>query len=569
VITRLLLLATLFSCLLPAQVYRLTHKDGNGDAVLNITMNVVGGSEAGPGLGYAVVDIENLDSVERRCELQFGSRDSSRSDVASRRVCIAQPGLSRVFVPIAIPPSSGLFRLNVDSQSSNQRANVGRGAGIVGLFVSDRSNQAAQGLQVIRSVTATQSGDPSEQVEILPRDLPSDWRMLTSFSLVVVDGESGSGAGLSSDAQEALRRYAFAGGTVIVAAADSMTAGPLRDVARKGGDTPLAVGLGSVLSIPRLGSDLGTLSARLEQLSTLDRGLWPAAPGMFEVQTVAGLGKAPVTVFVMLILLFAILVGPVNFMILRRRKKPLLALLTVPLAGFGTTFGILAYGLFHDGLGARGVITTCTLLDQTSHEAVSLQARTLFAGVAPSDMTMNPGTLLLSLRAGLRNRDLPDRWIFDADAQQLDGGILPSRTLTPLFTCQQGSVRDRLTVRQSGDTLEVLPGGSVAPVGEWVLRDLDGEYWSGIGDSLQRVSSAHGRRQFASLRDRALEIQVASTPMLVTTSLPASLPSWGEPGTYICQVSSAAWIDDHGVSVDYDQEQHVVLGRMHAQDFVR
>ena len=137
---------------------------------------------------------------------------------------------------------------------------------------------------------------------------------------------------------------------------------------------------------------------------------------------IAGLGKAPVTVFVMLILLFAILVGPVNFMILRRRKKPLLALLTVPLAGFGTTFGILAYGLFHDGLGARGVITTCTLLDQTSHEAVSLQARTLFAGVAPSDMTTNPGTLVLSLRAGLRNRDVPDRWIFHADAQQLDGG---------------------------------------------------------------------------------------------------------------------------------------------------
>lgn len=564
-----LLLAIMLCGLLSAQVIRITHQDSNGVDIVNLTITVVGGSGHGAGLGFAIIDIENLDSRARRVDITHTSSRNSYVDVASHRLLTVEPGVSRFFLPIAIPPERGIFETVVGGEKYRSSANYRHGNGLVSLFVSDRSRKGPDGLRILGEVPSQFSRSSRDQVQVQSEDLPSDWRMLTAFPLIIIDGESGSSAGVSAEVQEALRRFAFAGGTVIVAASESLPAGPLRDVARKAGDDCLAHGLGSVLAIPSLGRSLDTLADRLAQLPAQGYGLWPATTEMFPTQEIEGLGRAPVTMFVLVILAFAILVGPVNFIMLKRRKKPLLALITVPLAGFGTTVVILAYGIFHDGFGVRGVVTTCTLLDQTRHEAVSVQARTLFAGIAPSEMTMNPDTLLLSIRAGRRKSEWPDRWHLDVDTQRLDGGILPSRTITPLLTVQQGPVRDRLTVRRSGDTLEVLPDGNFEPIGELLLRDLDGQFWSGRNGVLQRVAANVGAQHFKEMRHLSQHVRIDHGEIIRSGSLAFEFPDWGQPGTYACQVKKAPWIDEHGLTVEYDMERHFVFGRMHAQDFVQ
>ena len=241
----------------------------------------------------------------------------------------------------------------------------------------------------------------------------------------------------------------------------------------------------------------------------------------------------------------------------------------MPALGFGTTIVILAYGILHDGFGVRGVIHSCTLLDQQSHEAVSLNASTLFAGMAPNSMTMAPDTMLMSARAGVDHDDWMDRWSWNADTQRLDGGILPSRTITPLLAVQQGPVRERLTVRRSGDTLELLLDGGIEPVGSVVLCDFEGQYWTGSDGLLRRVSVAAGQRAFAALR---AEVRIVSDTEKVPVSpqpLPLMLPTEPQRGSYATRVASAPWLDDHGVSVAYDASSHFVFGTMHAQDFVQ
>jgi len=577
---RLLWVIVGLACALPAQTRRITHVGSfmgsraqvtPGEAeVLNIEMFAVVGSDLGVGLGYLAVTVDNLDDVPRPFEISCESTRINRHDFASRRAVVAAPGRSRFFLPVALEHTRVKLNVVVDRETYEQRVSFITSDERVGLFVSDRSGVLASGLDVIQAVpTQSMPGAAGRirHLEIRPEHLANDWRMLTSFSLLLIDGESGSGVGLSAESQDAICRYVLAGGTAIVAAADSMTAGPLRDLARKAGNEPLSHGWGSVLSIPALGAGEAERNSRVSQLPVLGPGLWPATSEMFPVQFIAGLGRAPVQVFVLVIVVFAILVGPVNLMVLRRRKKPLLALLTIPLAGFGTTLCILAYGFFHDGVGIRGVNTTCTLLDQRSHQAVSLQAQTLFAGIAPSEFAMDSDTLLLS-NFGV-DSEWSDRWHFNVDTQFLDGGILPSRTVKPLLSCQLGPVRDRLIVRRSADTLEVVPGLSFAPVGDWVLRDLEGRYWSGDGTSLRRVSNEDGRRQFERMRGEAIRVNVAGEYAPQIRPLPKQVPASGQPGTYACRVSAAPWLTDHGVSVDYDLERHFVFGRMHAEDFVQ
>ncbi|MCK5943128.1 MAG: hypothetical protein KAI24_14205 [Planctomycetes bacterium] len=548
-----------------AQDAHVIHTDDNGNAAVRVDAYVSGGSLRGVGLGFVRFEVENIDDRPHVVDVALRSRRFADSDVATHRsLTVTAAAIERFVLPVTVPPDAGELEVRIDGSSTLVGVNFHRGRGHVGLFVSDESGSASLGLTALGALPSDTPGDTPGQYAIDSSALPTDWRQLTAFSAVVVDGRATVGGA----AQEALRRYAFVGGRVVVAAARMLPAGPLRDIAERGVGVH-AVGMGHVAAVRRFDGDTTGMREVLAQLPALGRGGWPVDRQMFVEQEIAGLGRAPVTAFLLVILLFAVLVGPVNFLVLRKRRQPLLALVTVPLLGFGTTLVILAYGIFHDGFGVRDVVRSWTVLDQVDHEAATISARTLFAGLGPSDLSMAAGSLLLSGRAGFHNDDWPDRWRWDADRQVLDGGVLPSRTITPLVSVQQGPVRARLTVRRSGEVLEVLPDGGIQPAGPIVLRDLAGDFWAGERGRLRRVPATQGRAMFAEMRGSSALATTHDGVMAVPVRLPEVLPSWGLPGTYATTVAQAPWLDEHGMTIDYDDQQHWVFGRMHDQDFVQ
>lgn len=559
------LVVWLLDASLAAQTASLAFRGEGGREILAMRATLSGGSSLGSGLGFACVDLVNADARAHDVTVEVFSPRSRNADIASRRSLVVEPGSMRFFLPVAMPPMRCRIDVTVDGATQTSSVNFRVGDGIVGLFVSDLPNTAAFGQQVLEAMPAVPSRADPKPVPMQTRDLPTDWRLLTSFSTIIVDGRSP----LSGELQEAVRRYAFAGGTVVVSSPTSLPVGPLRDQAGSAGDVAGKHGFGHILAIDGLGGDTSQMRRQVAKLPDIGTAQWPAASGLFVTQDIAGLGQAPVTVFVLVILVFAILVGPVNFWVLRRKKKPLLALLTVPLAGFGTTIAILAYGIFHDGFGVRGVMRSWTILDQASHEAVSVSAHTLFAGLAPNDLTMGADSMLLSNRASKSRRNYADRWHWNATSERLDGGVLPSRTVTPLVSVHQGAARQRLTLRKSGDTLEVLADGAIAPTGVLVLRDLQGQYWAGKDAVLHRVSAGKGREGFRMLLAAASVAQVQERGEIRQQLLPTILSEWGNAGTYATTVSLAPWLDDHGLSVDYDAQTHYLFGRLHSEDFVR
>jgi hypothetical protein len=413
----------------------------------------------------------------------------------------------------------------------------------------------------------------AEVLLVLPEDLPADWRLFSGFHAFVVDGR----ARLADDVQTALVRFATSGGTVIVGNPDRLPPGDLRArclAADAGG--VVRIGLGRCAIVPTEG-DTTLLRERLASLPRPGLCGWPAPTVLLHEQVVPGLGEAPVLVFLLVILVFASVAGPLNFLLLRRWRRPLLVLVTVPVCGLGTTLLMLGYGLVHDGLGVRGVVRSWTLLDQERHEATSLAARTLFAGLSPDALTVATDGMVIAPRATFRDdRRAPDRWQFDPVGNVLDGGVLPSRTSTPLLSVRQGIARQRLRVRAAGDDrLELLCDGGVVPLGPVLLRDFDGRMWLGDGPALQVATDAAARQALEQWgRDAAvlaLFNEEFGNEMNTAHAVVESLLGGGElpRGSYLARVAEAPWLDGHGLRVDYDQVEHFVAGRLAAEDFVR
>ncbi|MBL8728115.1 MAG: hypothetical protein JNM25_06775 [Planctomycetes bacterium] len=545
----------------------------DGREVAAVRVAAFPGASLAGGLGFLLISAENRDAAAHVVVVDVASHPWGSSSIAVRRELRLGPHeLGRCFLPLPTTSDSG-FELDVAVDGTTYPGSISgtRHDGVVGLLVSARSDTEPWGLTVVQSIQRV-AKPPATVALVAPEDLPADWRLFTGFHAVVVDGR----ARLADEVQTALVRFATSGGTVVVGNPDRLPPGDLRARCLAADAAGVVrCGLGHCVVVATEG-DTTELRERLAALPRPGTSGWPAPVALLHEQVVPGLGAAPVLVFLVVILVFACVAGPLNFLLLRRWRRPLLVLVTVPACGLGTTLLMLGYGLVHDGLGVRGVVRSWTLLDQERHEATSLAARTLFAGLSPDALTVAPDGMLLAPRATFRDdRRNPDRWQFDPVQSVLDGGVLPSRQSTPLLSARQGIARQRLRVRPAGDRLELLLDGGVVPVGEVLLHDADGRLWLGEAPFLVPATEAAARaalgrwsRQAAmlSIREQESGGEPSAVHGLVERLLGgADLPR----GSYVARTATAPWLDDHGLRTAYDAVEHFVVGHLAAEDFVR
>ncbi len=576
-----LLVALFTAAIARAQEQVVVHTVDNRQ-ICNVKLTPFVGSKRLGGFGWLLVDAQNLDQRPHSLAVQLESRPWAQNNLQVRRsVELGPEERTRFFLPLPNLRQVDLeLRTQIDGAIYRDQIGATPDRDVAGLLISDRSQAQPSALAVMQAAAPTEK---PALVTCSGVDVPTDWRLFTGFELVIVDGR----CPLAAESQEALRRYVYAGGLVLVSAPASLPPGAVRDQLE-----PLALpghttyGLGTWVAVARLENEPAVASAQLAGLPGLKFGVWPLPQPLLLPQPVPDLGQAPVLVFLAVILCFAVLIGPVNFLLLRKWRRPMLVLVTVPALGIGTTLLMLGYGLVHDGFGVRGTIRSWTLLDQVRHEAVVVSTRTLFAGLSPASLEIGPDSLLVAPMAldDLRQRH-EHHWNFDADRSVCDGAVLPSRTLTVLTTVRQGVVRDRLRVREAGDQLEILSDGGLAPVGEMLLRDLDGKYWIGKAPRLRRCLDPEALAAFDQYsRDASAHVVMqdnrpdwervedADTGWAQNLDpLTSRLVGKREPavGTWLARVPRPPWLDEHGLSVAYDAAEHFVVGRLAAEDFLR
>lgn len=177
-----------------------------------------------------------------------------------------------------------------------------------------------------------------------------------------------------------------------------------------------------------------------------DRLLWVRRHGLstrrentdFWNFLVPGVGLVPVTAFRVLITIFMVAIGPLNYYWLRRKGRLHLLVVIVPLAAAVITGTLFSYAVIADGFDVRVRARSFTQLDQRTGQAVCWSRLSYYAGLAPAGGLMFPedvAVLPLDAVGAGSDRSMPDRrmrW-YD-DSQILESGWLASRTSTQFLT---------------------------------------------------------------------------------------------------------------------------------------
>ena len=181
---------------------------------------------------------------------------------------------------------------------------------------------------------------------------------------------------------------------------------------------------------------------------------------------IPGIGGVPVVMFLVLITIFSVVIGPLNYFVLAKRKKLHLLILTIPGIALVTSMLLFGYTLVAHGFGVKARSRSLTWIDQTNQSAVTINRLSLYAGQAPSGgMRFSRDTAVLPI--------WPEHQGFEAgqvdwtDSQVLTSGWLRSRTRTQFLTVSHSAERGRLEVKpQATDRLTVANGF------EWGFRQL-------------------------------------------------------------------------------------------------
>ncbi len=235
--------------------------------------------------------------------------------------------------------------------------------------------------------------------------------------------------------------------------------------------------------------------------------------------TIPGVGGVPKLAFIVLISGFTILIGPMNYFFLRRRRQLYLLVVTIPAIAFLTSCSLFAYAAIADGFGVKSRARSFTLLDQRNRSAISLSRFALYAGVAPSDGLRFPEDTAVYPLLPQRREAPHGRWDWDG-GQHLAIGWIRSRTPAQFMTVSERTERGRVEFSPGSQpgTLQAANGLEWAIDTLFVVDEQGGLFY---GSDLQ----AGGTTELTSigpqnLKKRLMEISQAH-PFDINSALPA------------------------------------------------
>jgi hypothetical protein len=313
-----------------------------------------------------------------------------------------------------------------------------------------------------------------------------NWLGYTAYDVVLLtDQEARS---LPEDVQLGLQRYVESGGVLHIIGQDtidglsrSIPAG-MRAASHKTLDGTVSLGFGEI-RLQELPLDISTVFE-----------LWNGAPKRIEFpdQSVRlqNETRIPVRGLSILMILFAIAIGPVNIWLLSRKGRKMWLWWNVPLISVLTCLTVFTYSLLAEGVQGHGKMTALTLLDENTHRGTTLGYASFYSPLSASDglhFSYDTDVFLLD-----ENDDSNDPYRYrrhrrDGRATRIDwtkdqhfttGWILP-RTPANFALRKNEPRRERMIFRKGDDGSVTAVNGLGIDIETLCYTDPEGVVYSG------------------------------------------------------------------------------------------
>jgi hypothetical protein len=174
---------------------------------------------------------------------------------------------------------------------------------------------------------------------------------------------------------------------------------------------------------------------------------------------IPGIGTVRARAFMVILLVFTVIIGPVNYVLLRRRRQQAMVVVTAPLISVMFILMLAGYVVAGEGFAVHARAATLTLLDQPRQAAVTRASASLYAaGRTPSTGLRFPRDVAVYPIGGNSTGHVEETNLDLSDSQQFATGFVRARSPINFESVAFRPARERLEVRRSGDRLSVVNG---------------------------------------------------------------------------------------------------------------
>lgn len=436
-------------------------------------------------------------------------------------------------------------------------------------------------------------GEPVRAEGVLAADLVADWRAYTALRMVAIDLNSKTPGAAE---MEAILDWTATGGILLLVgraeqakrlmAANGDVLQPNKLISGGPDDqAPRSIyrhHFGRIVTSSATPDESALPMALLAESGWHSPNFLPSSKGppsgTFPAQVlrspleIPGLRTAPVALLIVVLISFALIIGP--WQLKRQQRKqlsPFRFLLLTPLLGFGFTAVILIGSLLDQGIHVREAVTSVTWLDQQSHKASTLAKRLTFSGsVFRNRLSYSGRSAAAPWPKGTPSGGNLE-FIINMDRDgALEGHYLPVRMPTEQVVASIANARGRVEIENENGVLYAINGLDVE------LKDF---YYLDAGNQWHEI--ADGNRIAASQRVKLAP--TASIPDFQYPMLPemeshlraderhnkhlAHLP-WtnAQKRSYVATMPASPFLEDGGIKRKVETQAHLLIGTLPTED---
>lgn len=295
--------------------------------------------------------------------------------------------------------------------------------------------------------------------------LPDDWRALAGFENIVL--KTDEWLSLSTEQRSALSNWLFQGGQLYL----------VGEPAASGLPPSGRNGVGRVTYWPASGDLIGFLTDVVEK-GYASTSAMAAYTWSWKLVGLVGRPLPPYTLLIVFIIAFAVLIGPVNFLVFAPAGTRHRLFWTTPLISVGASVCLLLLIVFSEGLGGSGKYVTAMMSLPARNQTVTWQEQVSRTGVlVGQSFPAIPGSLLQALPLNDRSSGRGDRGkTFSLSGQTWGGDWFQSRRTQAQIVETIAPSRERVEIRDGEQSPKAL-STFARPLTDFYYFDSQGCAW--------------------------------------------------------------------------------------------